>query len=158
MPDTTNDEWKFAEARAPLDTTGPLPLHVATLQYLEPDVRPQYVRTRAGDFRLAWIVAGDTATHAAAMAEIAAGRIAVYQPGDSPSAAAERAAERAQMDAAALGFIADAERQDAAARRAKHEARAAGLRADLEKALAGPAANAELAEIAGAIERQAAAS
>lgn len=107
-----------AEAAAPIDTTGPLPRTVSTLAYVPKERRPAYARGMDGTFTLRHIYRDDVASLTAYEKDIAAGKLPVYEPGDTPEARAER---RAAADAKVQAILAAANAQDAAVKEAKRK-------------------------------------
>jgi hypothetical protein len=122
-----NLDWQTAERAATVDTSGPLPFEVRTLEYIPAESRAQYVRDMTGGFRLGWVESGspDVARFAE---QIAAGRMAVMKPGETPVDVAAREAVHAQMQKETQAEIArlEAKQRDemiaAAKRRGEQEA------------------------------------
>lgn len=90
---TTPHDVLAAEKAAPVDQSGPLPLTVATLQFIPAEKRAQYKRSMDGSFRLAYVTSDDVDTITAH----ADAKIPIYRPGDSPEAQAARARAAEQM-------------------------------------------------------------
>jgi hypothetical protein len=86
------------DAAAPLDTTGPLPLSVTTLEFIPAHCRQQYHRQMDGSFRLVYVNEADSASFAAHLNEVTSGALKVFLKGTSPaSVEAEAQAQEAMQ-------------------------------------------------------------
>lgn len=96
---TNYDDYKAAEAAAPVDTTGTLPLAVRTLQYIPAADRWLYNITMSGDFRLARLPL-DHPSYLAYVDAIGKGEVQALPKGATPETLAER--EREEKEKADL--------------------------------------------------------
>lgn len=124
-----------AEAAAPVNTSGPLPLAVNTLAYIPSEHRWRYDRTMEGGFRLGVLNLGDN-THLTTYAqEIKNGAIVVLPEGEDRRWLAEQERIRREQRAAVQAELKRLEDERHAKRVAAMEKQIADERAASERRL-----------------------
>lgn len=113
----TND-FKAAEAQAPINQNGPLPLDVNTLQFIPAERRGQYERTMTGSFRLAYVHVGDEVNRKAHDTDLLDGKLKMLPDGETPETQLEAARVAEQMQQSFIDELARLEAVDADERKA----------------------------------------
>jgi hypothetical protein len=117
-------------ANVPVDTTGPLPLVVDSLEFIPPAQRDKYLRTMDGKFKLDYLNEDDPLNDY--IEAIGSGKVRVLSPG--MNRAGEAAAQR-QQDEVLAAFQAEKarlEKADEDAKLARFQAVEAKRRAQFE--------------------------
>lgn len=131
-----DNDYKAAEAAAPVDQKGPLPRNVTTLAYIPAEHRNKYARTMEGAFRLSWINTDDP-HYTEYVDDIASQRMTLVPPGRTLYEIQELEKQQAQMQQKAwdeLARLEEREKQERLARlKAEQEKKAAELQAEYER-------------------------
>lgn len=121
-------------ANVPVDETGPLPIEVASLEFIPKARREFYSRTMAGGFRLTAITADDVASRDAHLDLISAGKLKIFAAGTTRESLAEAEREAAASKKFFEDALARMDAEDETTAKAAFEKKKAAAIAKLEAA------------------------